>query len=264
MEISARHSPFTPFINIEKSGQITIFNPRPEIGQGTYQSIPSLIAEELEVSLDQVIIRQTGGQKIFGNSQWVGGSFSVRGSYQELRKVGASAREMMLKAASETWAVPVEECYAEKGKILHRTNGKSVSYGELAEKASKYEVPKEPKLKDPKDFKLLGKPVARPDVPLKSSGRAVFGIDAELPGMVYASVERSPVFGGKMISFDDSATKKIKGVMSVETCHRIFGKNDFEGVAVIADNYWAALQGRKALKVKWDTGSQCKFQFKSI
>ena len=254
---------FTPYIHIDKSGQITIFNTKPEIGQGTFQSIPSLIAEELEVSLDQVIIKQTGGEKIFGGNQSVGGSFSVRGSYQELRKVGASAREMLVKAASDQWAVPVVECYADQGKVYHKPSGKSLSYGELAEKASALPVPAEPKLKDPKDFKLLGKAVPRPDVPLKSSGRAVFGIDAELPGMVFASVERSPVIGGKMISFDDSAAKQVKGVLAVHTCNRIIGNKTYEGVAVVADNYWAAVQGRKALKVKWDPGTNAAFNSKT-
>jgi len=253
---------FTPFINIEKSGKITIFNPRPEMGQGTFQSVPSLIAEELELSLDQVTIRLTDGQKIFGASQWAGGSFSVRGSYTEFRKIGASAKEMLVKAGAETWSVPVEECYAEQGKVLHRPTGKSVSYAELAEKASKLSVPKEPKLKDPKDFILLGKATARPDVPLKSSGKAIFGIDAEAPGMVYASVERCPVFGGKMVSFDDTATKKVTGVLGVYTCDRIFGTYKYQGVGVVATNYWAALQGRKALKVKWDGGANATFNSK--
>ncbi len=253
---------FTPLINIDSSGQITIFNTRPEIGQGTFQSVPSLIAEELEVSLDQVVIKQTGGEKIFGNTQWVGGSSSVRESYTALRKVGASAREMLVKAASENWAVPASECYAEQGKIFHRPTGKSFTYGQLAEKASKYEVPKEPVLKDPKDFKLLGKPTPRPDVPPKSSGEAVFGIDAVLPGMVYASVERSPVFGGKIISYDDTAAKLVKGVTGVYTCNRIIGTKKYEGVAVVAENYWAAVQGRKALKVKWDPGANASFNTK--
>ena len=255
---------FTPFINIEKNGQITIFNPRPEMGQGTMQSVPSLIAEELEVSLDQVVVKLTDGQKIFGPSQWAGGSFSVRGSYNDMRKVGASAKEMLLKAGADVWNVPVTECYADQGKILHRPTGKSAGYGELAEKASKLDVPKEPKLKDPKDFKLLGKSIARPDVPLKSSGKAVYGIDAEVPGMVYASVERSPVFGGKMVSFDDTAAKKVAGVIGVYPCDRIFGKYTYQGVGVVATNYWAALQGRKALKVKWDNGNNGTFNSKSF
>ena len=131
----------TPFVIIEKSGAITIFNPRPEMGQGVFGSIPSLIAEELEVSLDQVTIKQTGGEKKFGSGQSAGGSASVRSSYNNLRKVGASAREMLIKAASQQWGVPVEECYAENAKVFHKPTGKSMGYGELAGAASKVEVP---------------------------------------------------------------------------------------------------------------------------
>jgi isoquinoline 1-oxidoreductase beta subunit len=253
----------TPFVIIEKSGAITIFNPRPEMGQGVFGSIPSLIAEELEVSLDQVTIKQTGGEKKFGSGQSAGGSASVRSSYNNLRKVGASAREMLIKAASQQWGVPVEECYAENAKVFHKPTGKSMGYGELAEAASKVEVPQSPKLKDPKDFKILGKPSPRPDVPLKSSGKAMFGIDVAVPGMVYASVERSPVLGSKLVSYDDSAAKNVKGVLRVETCNRIIGIHTFEGVAVIAENYWAALQGRKALKVKWDHQGHEQFNSKA-
>ena len=252
----------TPYIIIEKSGAITIFNTKPEMGQGTFQSIPSLIAEELEVSLDQITIKQTNGEKQFGPMQFAGGSMSVRSSYNELRNVGASAREMLVKAASQQWNVPVEECYAENAKVFHKPSGKSLSYGDLAEVASKFEVPKTPKLKDPKDFKLLGKKVMRPDVPLKTSGKAMFGIDAVVPGMVYASVEHCPVFGAKLLSYDDSGAKKVKGVLSVEKCERKFGPYTYEGIAVIAENYWAAYQGRKALIIKWDYQGNEKFNSK--
>lgn len=241
----------TPFVIIEKSGQITIMNSKPEMGQGTFQSIPSLIAEELEVPLNKVIIKQTSGEKQFG-AQTAGGSSSVRGSYANLRKTGASAREMLIKAASQQWSVPVEECYAEDVKVFHKPSGRSFSYGELVETASRLEVPKNPALKDPKDFKILGKPVQRPDIPLKVSGKAVFGMDAEVQGMVYASVERCPVFGGKIRKIDDSLTLKVKGVKQVVKAQRTLGKNTYEVVAVIAENYWAALKGRKALKVEWD------------
>jgi isoquinoline 1-oxidoreductase beta subunit len=252
----------TPYIIIEKSGAITIFNTKPEMGQGTFQSIPSLIAEELEVSLDQITIKQTNGEKQFGPMQFAGGSMSVRSSYNELRNVGASAREMLVKAASQQWNVPVEECYAEDAKVFHKPSGKSLGYGDLAEVASKFEVPKTPKLKDPKNFKLLGKKVMRPDVPLKTSGKAMFGIDAVVPGMVYASVEHCPVFGAKLLSYDDSGAKKVKGVLSVETCERKFGPYTYEGIAVIAENYWAAYQGRKALIIKWDYQGNEKFNSK--
>ena len=252
----------TPFVMIEQDGTITIFNPKPEMGQGTYQSIPSLIAEELEVPLTGVIIKQTGGQKRFGDGQGAGGSSSVRGSYFELRKVGASAKEMLVQAAANQWKVPVTECYAEDAKVFHKPSGKSIGYGDLAEAAAKLEVPKDPKLKDPKDFKLLGKNTPRPDIPLKSSGRAVFGIDVEVPGMVYASVAHSPVFGAKLVSYDDSAAKKVKGVVGVEKCQRKFGPYTYDCVAVIGDNYWSAYQGRKALTIKWDNQGNEKFNSK--
>lgn len=253
----------SPFVVIEKGGKITIFNPKPEMGQGTFQSIPSLIAEELELSLNQVTIQQTGGEKKFGPGQSAGGSASVRTNYMNLRKVGASAREMLIKAASQQWNVPEADCYAEQGTIIHRPTGKKIGYGDLAEAASKLEVPKSPKLKDPKDFKLLGKSTPRPDVPLKVNGTAQFGIDASVPGMVYASIERCPVLGSKLISFDDAETKKVKGVIAVETCERIHGVYRSEGVAVIAENYWAALQGRKKLKVKWDNQGNENFNSKT-
>lgn len=253
----------TPFVVIEKSGQITLFNPKPEMGQGTFQSIPALIAEELEVSLDKVTIKQTGGEKKFGGGQSAGGSSSVRGSYMNLRKVGASAREMLITAAAQQWNVPVTECYAADAKVFHKPSGKNLAYGDLAEAAAKIEVPKQPELKDPKDFKILGKSSPRPDVPLKSNGKAMFGIDVSVPGMVYASVERCPVFGSKLVSYDDSAARKMKGVIGVEKCERIHGVYRSEGVAVIAETYWAAVQARKALKIVWDHQGNEKFNSKT-
>ncbi|GAB3501795.1 xanthine dehydrogenase family protein molybdopterin-binding subunit [Spirosoma knui] len=244
----------TPFIRIETSGRITIMNPRPEIGQGTFQSVPALIAEELEVPLEKIIIQQTGGESKFGGlwSQAVGGSGSIRGGYKQMRTVGASAREMLRQAASQQWNVPMGECLAENATIVHTPTGKKLTYGQLAETAAKLPVPKEPPLKDPKNFTQIGKSAPRPDVPLKSIGQALFGIDAKVAGMVYASVERSPVLGAKLVSFDASPALKIKGVRQVVKVERVLGKNRFDGVAVVADNYWAALQGRKALKVQWD------------
>lgn len=241
----------TPYIMIEPSGRITIFNPKPEMGQGTYQSIPSLIAEELEVTLDQVTIVTSSGQKGIPD-QDAGGSSSIRRSYTLLRKTGAAAREMLRTAASKQWNVPVEECYAEKGRIIHKPSGKSLAYGELAAIAATLDVPANPPLKDPKDFTILGKSVPRPDIPLKVTGKAVFGIDMELPGMVYASIERCPVFGSKLVSYDDTAALQVKGVLRTVKSLRVQGKHRDEGVAVIAENYWAALKGRKALKVQWD------------
>src|SRR6202035_1704155 len=132
--------------------------------------------------------------------------------------------EMLRSAAAKQWSLPAEECYADNGKIIHRPSGKSLGYGELVATASTLELPANPTLKDPKDFKILGKSVPRLDIPLKITGKAVFGIDMEVPGMVYASVERCPVFGSKLVSYDDSATLKVKGVLRTVKAERVLGK----------------------------------------
>jgi isoquinoline 1-oxidoreductase beta subunit len=242
----------TPFIKIDAAG-ITIFNPNPEMGQGSYQAVASMIAEELEVSLDQITIKNTSGEKEFGAGQWAGGSSTVREGYLTYRKIGASAKEMLVKAASQTWGVSPASCTAKEGKVLHAATNRSLKYEELAEAASLLEIPKEPKLKDPKDFKMLGKSVKRPDIPLKVTGKAEFGIDADVPGMLYSSVERCPVIGGTLKTFDATAAMKVPGVVKVVSAERVMGKYSSTGVAVIAKTYWAAIQGRKALKIDWDT-----------
>ena len=241
----------TPYIIIEKTGKVTLMNAQPDMGQGTYQSMPALMAEELGLSLDRVTILQTGGEKAFGE-QVSGGSSSVRGNYMMLRNVGASAREMLVTAASQQWNVPADECTVADARVHHKASNRSLGYGELVETAVKLTAPKSPKLKDAKDFTILGKPTLRPEVPAKSSGRAVFGIDVKVPGMLYASVERSPVIGSKLVSFDDAKTRQVKGVKHVLKASRVLEKNRYDGVAVVADTYWAALKGRRALAVKWD------------
>lgn len=244
---------FTPYILVESNGSITIYNTKPEMGQGTFQSIPALIAEEFEVSLEQVTIKQSNGEKELGPLQRAGGSASIRTSYTELRKVGASAKEVFVKVASIKWQVDAGDCYAENGKVIHKPTKRILTYGDLVEEASKLELPKEPKLKDPKDFKILGKSVHRPDVPLKTCGKAEFGIDVQLPGMLYATVERCPVIGGTLKSFDASEALKIAGVEKVVEVERIMGRYRSVGAAVIANSYWTALQARKKLKIEWDT-----------
>jgi isoquinoline 1-oxidoreductase subunit beta len=240
-----------PFIIIDTAGKITLINPRPDMGQGSFQAVPTLIAEELEVSLNQVEILQSDGQKKYGN-QLSGGSSSISTSWQPLRKAGAAAREMLTKAAAQRWKVAEADCYAENGKIFHKPSGKSLSYGELVDAASKLDVPQEPRLKSPKDFKMLGKPMPRPDIPPKVDGSARFGIDVKVPGMLYASIERSPLIHGKPTSFDDSRAKQIPGVLQVLLSERPMLHKTTQGVAVIADSYYAALQGRKALQITWD------------
>jgi isoquinoline 1-oxidoreductase subunit beta len=243
---------FTPYILVESNGNITIYNIKPEMGQGTFQSVPALIAEEFEVNLDDVTIKGTNGEKEFGAGQRAGGSSSIRSNYTEFRKLGAAAKEVFLKAAAAKWSVNAADCYAENAKIFHKPSGKSYTYGELVEAAASLELPKEPTLKDRKDFKIIGKVSKRPDVPLKTNGSAEFGIDAKVPGMLYASVERSPVIGGTLKSFDAAEALKMPGVEKVVEVERIMGRYHSIGVAVIAKSYWEAQQARKKLKIVWD------------
>lgn len=242
-----------PFIIISTDGSIALINPRPDMGQGSTQAAPSLIAEELEVSLDKVKLIQSDGKSKYG-SQQSGGSSTVRGLWNPLRKAGAAAKEMLIETAAKRWNTSVVNCYAQDGKILLKNSDKSFTYGELVDEASKLPVPKNPKLKDPKDFKILGKYNKRLDVPDRVTGKAVYGIDVDVPGMVYACILHSPAIHGKIASIDDSETKKVTGVLQVMKCERPMPHRKAEAVAVIATNWWAALKGRKALKVQWDNG----------
>jgi len=243
---------FSPFIMIDSKGTIVLVAFKPEMGQGTYQSMPLIVAEELGVTLEQVLIRPAIADKKYGGMS-VGGSYSVRGSWTLLRKAGAAAREMLITAAAKKWNVPAQECEVDQGKVHHLNTHRMFSFGELVEDASKLEAPKEPKLKDPSRFMLVGKSVPRPDILMKVDGSAQFGIDVTLPGMLYASVERCPVFGGKVKSFDDTEAKKYPGVKHVLVAERQSGKNKYYGVAVAAENYHAAREARKLLKIDWDT-----------
>jgi isoquinoline 1-oxidoreductase beta subunit len=246
-----------PFIIIDTAGNITLVNPRPDMGQGSTQAVPSLLAEELEVSLDKVKIVQSDGKGKYGD-QTSGGSSSVRALWQPIRKAGAAAREMLIQTAAKRWNVSTTECFAQDGKIIHRGSNKSFTYGELADDASKLEIPKNPKLKEAKDFKIIGKYNKRLDVPERVTGKAVYGLDVDIPGMVYASIVHSPMLHGKIASIDDTDTKKIAGVLQVVRTERPMPHRKSEAVAVIATNWWAALKGKKALKVQWDNGDYDK------
>jgi len=240
------------WISIDKAGKVTIFNHRSEMGQGSYQVVPQMIAEELEVDLTQVnIVFAPGSQNKYG-SQITGGSSTVRGSYRNLLRIGACAREMLIQTAAKKWGVPASECYAEKGQVFHRPTGKKFTYGDLVEDAAKLEPPKNPPQKARKDYKVIGQPLPRQDTPLKINGAAVFGLDKKLPGMLYAVVERSPRILGKVVSFDDSAAKALPGVREVLKVQRTVFANMQEGVAVVADSLWTAMQARKLLKIQWD------------
>jgi isoquinoline 1-oxidoreductase beta subunit len=240
------------WISIDTSGKVTIMNHRAEMGQGAYQTVPQMIAEELEVDLNKVnIVFGIGNEKKYG-SQITGGSSTVRSAYKHLLKMGATAREMLIEAAAKKWNVEKSACYAENGNVIHKPSNKKFHYGELVEAASKLQAPETVTLKKIEDYKILRKPVPRQDTPLKTNGSAIFGIDKKLPGMLYAVIERNPRFIGKVKSFDDSQTKKMPGVKHVFPVKVSVFSSVREGVAVVADSFWNALQGRKALKVEWD------------
>ncbi|HNP77416.1 MAG TPA: molybdopterin-dependent oxidoreductase [Cyclobacteriaceae bacterium] len=240
------------WISIDTTGKVTITNHRAEMGQGSFQSVPQIIAEELEVSMDQInIVFAQGNGRKYG-SQVTGGSSTIRGSYQKLLKLSATAREMLKEVAARKWNVDRWKCKAENGFIIHSGNGQKLSYGELVVEASKLEVPTDVALKDPKSYTILRKPLPRKDTPDKTNGKAIFGLDKRLPGMLYAVIERSPRFRGKVKSIDDAAALKVPGVKQVLKVNRdVFG-DMLEGVAVVATSTWAAMQGRNALKVTWD------------
>jgi isoquinoline 1-oxidoreductase beta subunit len=240
------------WISIDKTGKVTFINHRAEMGQGAFQSVPQMLAEELEVDMNRVnIVFGIGNEQKYGN-QITGGSSTIRGSYKHLLKMGASAREMLIEAAAKKWNVEKSTCYAENGTVIHRPSGKKLGYGDLVEDAAKLSMPTDVVLKKPEDYKILRKPLPRQDTPMKTNGSAMFGLDKKLPGMKYAVVERNTRFLGKVKSFDDSETKKVPGVTQVIPVKMKVFSNEREGVAVIADNLWSAMQGRKVLKVEWD------------
>jgi isoquinoline 1-oxidoreductase beta subunit len=242
-----------PFIIISTDDTITLVNSRPDMGQGSTQAVPSILAEELEVDLRKVRIIQSDGKAKYG-SQQSGGSSTVRGLWNNLRKTGAAAKEMLIETAAKRWKVSTDQCYAELGKVHLKGSDKVFSYGELAEEANMLEVPKNPKLKDSKDFKYLGKFHKRLDVPSRVTGKAVFGIDVVVPGMLYAASVHAPSIEGKIVSIDDSAALKISGVKKIVKAKSFFPGGENESVAVVATNYWSALKASRALDIKWSNG----------
>ncbi|MBA4053890.1 MAG: hypothetical protein C0490_04185, partial [Marivirga sp.] len=240
------------FISIGTDNSIVLFNHRPEMGQGTYQSIPMILAEELEVEIDKIEILPSIANSMLYGSQMVVGSRSIQTEFEKLRKMGAAAREMLRQAAANNWKVNIDQCTATKGTIVNTTGG-VYTYGELVQEAGKLTPPENPPLKLKSAFSVIGKPIKRKDIPLKTNGEAKFGMDISVPGMLYASVEHSRVFQGKVKSFNSDEVLKMPGIQNVlKTSREIYGQN-IEGVAVLAENYWYALQGRKALKIEWDT-----------
>ena len=251
---------YTPnaWVHIADDNTITLLSARSEMGQGVYTSMPMLIAEELNVDLKKIKVAIAPPGAVYTNAllgaQITGGSTSVRDGYDKLRIAGAQVREMLVAAAAARWNVPASSLKAADGVISG--NGKKATYGELAADASKQPVPEKPKLKDAKDFTIIGKSTKRLDTPAKTFGTAEFGIDVELPGMVYASVEQCPVIGGKVKSFDAAKAKAMPGVIDVVQIN--------DGVAVVADTYWRAKTAREQLTVEWDEGAGSALSSKSM
>lgn len=240
------------FIRVGTDGQIVLTMPYVEMGQGTYTSIPMLIAEELEVGLKQVRIEHAPpNEKLYANPllgvQATGNSNAVRGAWQPLREAGAAARIMLIAAAAGRWGVDAGSCHAEAGEVVHALSGRRLKYGELAVEAARIPVPKDVALKRAEEFKLIGTPAKRLDASGKVNGTAVYGIDARPPGVKIATLAQSPVFGGRLKSVDDTAAKAVRGV------HQIVRLDD--AVAVVADHIGAAKKGLEALKVEWDEGT---------
>jgi len=241
---SARFSP-NPWLRIGADGRVVLVVARSEMGQGVRTSLSMILAEELEADWASVSIEQASPSADYTDMN-TGGSDSVISSWPELRGAAAAAREMLIDAAAQQWKVDRTACRAEKGSVLHAGSGRRLAYGALAEAASKRPVPKDPPLKGARDFHLVGTRVRRIDGPDIVTGRAKYGLDARVPGMLHAAVARCPVAGGKLVRFDAAKAKAVPGVRGVVP---ISG-----GVAVLADDTWAALSGRDALDVVWDEG----------
>ena len=249
------------FIRIDGDGQIVLIMPYVEMGQGTYTSIPMLIAEELEVDLKQVRLEHAPpNEKLYANPllgvQATGNSNAIRGAWQPLRQAGAIARTMLVSAAAKRWNVDPASCRAQSGEVLHAPTGRSIKYGELAADAARMPVPENVVLKRPQDFRLIGTPAKRLDTPAKVNGTAVYGIDVRPPGVKIATLAQSPVFGGRVKSVDDAAAKAVKGVRQIVRLD--------DAVAVVADHMGAAKKGLAALVIEWDDGPHAKLSTDDI
>lgn len=239
------------FIRLDKAGKVTVVVPVIEMGQGTYTSLPMLIAEELDVDMTNVAYEHSPPDKAYYNAaipgvQITGGSTSIRGFFMPFRQAGAAARKMLITAAAQSLKVDEASLVTEPGVVVHAASNRKIPYGELADAAAKLPVPKDVALKDPAKFRIIGTSAKRLDASGKVNGTAKFGIDTQVPGMKIATVNASPVFGGTVKSFDEAAAMKVAGVQQVVKLDN--------AVAVIADNYWAARQGLEAAAVQFDDG----------
>ena len=254
---------FSPdaFIRISPRNEISLILPNVEMGQGTYTGEAMLIAEELEVRLDQVrIVPAPPDDALYTQPllqfQATGGSTSIRGTWEPLRKAGAMARTLLTAAAAARWHARIEECEAQDGRIVHRPTQRSLTYGAVAEAAGKLPRPKEVPLKDPARFRLIGQPVQRVDTPSKTDGSTRYGIDIAVPGMKHAAVIGCPVLGGTVRAVDDAAALRMPGVLQVVRLP--------DAVAVVADDHWSAQQAVDALRIEWAPGENVNVSTQSL
>jgi isoquinoline 1-oxidoreductase beta subunit len=243
------------FIRIDNVGKTTLVIPQAEMGQGVYTAIAMILAEELDADFAQVVIKHAPpSDKLYANPlfgiQVTGNSNSIRSFWDKLREAGAAARAILIAAAAAQWQVDAASCSASNGKVTHAASNRTLTYGELADGAAKLPVPDKPRLKEPKDFTLIGKPLKRHDTPDKSDGKTIYGIDAMVPDMKFATLAHCPVLGGKVRHVDDSVAKNLPGVRQVVVLDDL--------VAVVGDHMWAAWRGLDALKVTWDEGPNAK------
>lgn len=252
-------SPLRSWIRIDQDGQVTILSGRSEMGQGISTALPMVLAEELGVDWKNVKIEQAPTDSALFGNQGTGGSGSVAESFLPLRQAGAAARLMLVSAAAQRWNIAPEKCTVKNGIV---SNGaQSLSFGELVESAAKLPVPDFAKvaLKKPDEWEIIGKPVPRKDIPSKTDGSARFGLDVRVPDMVYAMVQRCPVFGGKVKHFDATQAKAMAGVLDVFEIPAVEeGVHSWGGVAVVAKSTWIAMEARKKLKIDWDLGPNAK------
>src|SRR6266404_7073341 len=247
------------FVRIGADERVTVIVNHSEMGQGVYTSLPMLLAEELDadwtkVRYESAPVDPKYNHPAFG-MQITGGSSSVWSGLDQFRQAGAAARAMLIAAAAQQWNVDASTCRTESGAVLNGSNRK-LTYGHLAAAAAKLTPPEKVQLKDPKTFKLIGKPVKRLDTPEKLNGKAEFGIDVKLPGMLIAVIARPPIFGARMKSFDDSRARSMPGVRKIVATPA--------GVAVIADTFWQAKTARDAVRVEWDEGSMHDFDTRKM
>ena len=253
---AAEPKPLNAYVRIGSNGKVTLVMPKVEMGQGTYTSLPMLIAEELEVGLDSITLEAAPpAPEVYGfdGDQSTGGSTTIRLCWLPLRKAGAAARMMLIGAAAKKWSVPPADCRAELGHVIHEPSGRRLGYGDLASAAAAVPVPADPVLKAPKDFKLIGHATPRRDSPDKTDGSAMFGIDIPLNALKVAMIALSPVDGGTVVEpLHSAAALAIPGVRQVV--------NERDLIAVVADDTWAALKGLKALDLRWNDGPNAKVQ----